>query len=108
MPGVNPKQMAQAMKAMGIKQREISADEVIIKKSDGNIVISNPQVVEIDMKGTKTFQIMGDISEQSGGISDDDVKMVAEQAGVDEAAAKEALEKADGDIAEAIMGLKRE
>ena len=103
--GMNPKQMAQAMKAMGIKQREISAKEVVIRRGDGDIVISNPQVIEVDMKGVKTYQIMGEISERTG-ISDDDIRMVAEQAGVDEAAAKTALENASGDIAEAIMGLK--
>lgn len=51
--GVNPKQMAQAMKAMGIKQKEISADEVVIKRGDGDIVISNPKVIEVEMQGVK-------------------------------------------------------
>jgi nascent polypeptide-associated complex subunit alpha len=103
-PGMNPKQMAQAMKAMGIKQREIDATEVVIKTADGELVVSNPQVIEIDMKGVKTFQVMGEISERSG-ISEEDIKMVAEQAGVDEAKAKGALEESGGDIAEAIMKL---
>lgn len=102
---MDPKQMAQAMKAMGIKQKEISADEVVIRRGGGDIVISNPKVIEVDMKGIKTYQIMGEVSERSG-TSDEDVKLVAEQAGVSEAKAREALEKSGGDIAKAIMGLK--
>jgi len=103
-PGVNPKQMAQAMKAMGIKQKEIDAEEVVIKTRSGEIVVSSPQVIEIDMKGVKTYQVMGDISERAT-ISKGDVVMVAEQAGVSEEKARTALEQAEGDIAKAIMGL---
>lgn len=103
-PGVNPKQMAQAMKAMGIKQKEIDADEVVIRGGDREIVISSPQVIEIDMKGVKTFQVMGEIEERAA-IPEGDVKMVAGQAGVSEEKAREALKKSDGDIAKAIMGL---
>ncbi|MFC2175012.1 nascent polypeptide-associated complex protein [archaeon] len=106
MPGMNPKQMAQAMKAMGIKQKEINADEVVIKVGDKDIVVTNPKVVEVEMQGTKTYQVMGDVSERASGPSGDDVKMVMEQASVDEAKAREALEKSGGDIAEAIMALQ--
>lgn len=104
-PGVNPKQMAQAMKAMGIKQKEVEADEVVIRGGGREIVISSPQVIEIDMKGVKTFQVMGEISERAA-ISEEDVEMVAAQAGVSSEKAREALGKSNGDIAKAIMGLK--
>ncbi|MCK4327225.1 MAG: nascent polypeptide-associated complex protein [Candidatus Diapherotrites archaeon] len=106
MPGMDPRKMAQAMKAMGIKQKEINADEVVIKAEGREIVVSNPKVIEIDMQGTKTFQVMGDISERGIGPSEEDVKMVMEQAGADEEKARAALEKSSGDIAEAIMALK--
>ena len=106
MPGMNPKQMAQAMKAMGIKQKELNADEVVIKTGDTEIVVTNPKVIEVNMQGVRTFQVMGDISERGAGASEDDVKMVMEQAGVDEEKAKAALEKSNGDIAEAIMALQ--
>ena len=105
-PGMNPKQMAQAMKAMGIKQKEIDAEEVVIKTHGGEIVVSSPQVIEIDMKGVKSYQVMGEVSERAV-LSDDDVKMVAEQAGVGGEEARKALEEADGDIAKAILGLKK-
>lgn len=103
--GIDPKLMKQAMKRMGIKQEEIRASEVIIKTADKNIVIRNPQVAKVNMMGQDTFQISGDITETSG-ISEDDVKTVAEQAGVSEEKARAALEESKGDLAEAILKLK--
>lgn len=103
--GIDPKLMKQAMKRMGIKQEEIRASEVIIKTADKNIVIRNPQVAKVNMMGQDTFQISGDITETSG-ISEDDVKTVAEQAGVSEEKARAALEETKGDLAEAILKLK--
>ena len=40
---MNPKMLKQAMKKMGMKQEDIDASEVIIKCSDKEIVIRNPQ-----------------------------------------------------------------
>ena len=110
MPGMNPKLMKQAMKKMGMKQEEIDATEVIIKTADKDLVIRNPQVSKIDMMGQQSFQVVGEVEEVSAGsvISPEDVKTVAEQAEVSEDKAKEALEAAGGDLAEAIMTLKGE
>ena len=102
--GMNPKQMAQAMKAMGIKQKEISADEVVIKTGAGEIVISSPKVIEVEMQGVKTYQVMGEVSERAG-ISEEDIGMVMEKSGAGKAEARAALERAGGDIAQAIMEL---
>ena len=111
--GVNPKQMKQMMKRMGMKMDEIDADIVIIKGAGREIVIENPQVARISMKGQDTFQIMGDASEKEieeedvvVEISEEDVMMVAQQAGVGSDDARKALEEANGDLAEAIMKLK--
>ncbi|MBL7147957.1 MAG: nascent polypeptide-associated complex protein [Nanoarchaeota archaeon] len=104
-PGINPKQMQKVMQQMGIKQEEIDAKEVIIKLEDKNLVIKNPSVSKINMKGHETFQITGDISEESGS-NEEDIKTVVEQTGCSEEEAKESLEKYD-DIAEAIMNLKK-
>ncbi len=109
MPGMNPRKMQQMMKRMGINQAEIDAEEVIIRCSDKEIVISNPQVAKVNMMGQVTYQIVGDAQEReldsSPDISDDDVKTVMEQAGVDEDTARQAIEDAKGDLAEAIMNL---
>ena len=104
-PGMNPKLMKQAMQKMGIKQEELDAEEVIIKLKDKKLVIKNPNVSKINMQGHETFQITGDVSEESS-YNEDDIKTVMEQTECSEEEAKEALEKYD-DIAEAILNLKK-
>jgi len=96
--------MQSMMKKLGIKQEDIDAQEVIIKTQDKNIVIKNPQVALVDMMGNKSFQISGEISEESA-ISEDDINTVAEKANVDKKQAKTALEKSKGDLAEAILSI---
>ena len=104
---MNPKKMQAVMKQMGIAQEEISASRVIIEKTDDSkIIIENPSVTKIKMHGQETFQIAGEISEESGevGISEQDIKTVMEKTGKSEEEAKQALEKT-GDLAEAILEL---
>lgn len=107
--GVDPRQMKAMMKQMGIKQRAIDAEEVIIKTGEGELVISNPQVTEITMQGTKTYQIMGDVSERTDEpkkkYTEDDVKLVREKTGCSQDQAEDVLEKNGGDIAAAIVSL---
>ena len=105
-PGMNPRQMNKMMQKMGIKQEEIDAIEVIIKTPDKKLVINNPSVMKVDMMGQKTLQITGDISEESN-ILDEDIKTVSEQAEVSEEEAKKALGETGGDLAEAILKLKK-
>ncbi len=104
-PGMDPKHMKQMMKQMGIGSEELDAKSVVIETTDGKLIVDNPQVVKITMQGQVSFQISGTVRKESS-ISEDDVKMVAEQAGVQEQDARAALESSDGDIAEAIMKLK--
>lgn len=108
---INPRQMEKMMKQMGMQTSEIDAEEVIIKKSDGSqIVVTSPEVSKVNVMGRESFQISGHIEERSAedeGFSDDDVAMVAEQTGVSKEDALKALEEF-GDIAEAIMHLKKE
>ena len=110
MPGMNPRKMAQAMKRMGIQQTEIDATQVIIKTPEKQIIINNPQVSKVNMMGQETFQVAGQIEEQSlekeAEITEEDIKTVMQQADVDEEKAKEALEHCKGDLAEAIIWLK--
>ena len=105
---INPRQMEKMMRQMGMSQQPIEADEVVIKKTDGNeIIISNPDVQKVKMMGQETFQITGNIEErESAKFGDEDVEMVSEQAGVSKEEATKALEEF-GDIAEAILNLKK-
>ncbi len=105
--GLDPKKMQAMMKQMGMAQEEISASRVIIEKTDNTkIIIENPSVTKIKMQGQETFQIAGDISEETGevGISEEDIQTIVEKTGASEEKAKQALEKT-GDLAEAILEL---
>lgn len=106
-PGINPKQMQQAMKKLGVKQEEIEASEVIIKTQGKNLIIKNPQIVKLNMMGQKSLQITGEIQEESL-ISEDDVNTVAEQSNVSKQEARKALENNNGDLAASILELKHQ
>lgn len=112
---MNPRQMKKMMQQMGMQMDELDADEVIIKMRSGDdIVITDPNVVKMKVQGQESFQITGNVSSEGEGdnviveISDDDIKMVAEQAKVTEAQAKEALEQNQGDLAKTILDLTQE
>ena len=105
--GVNPAQMKGMMKKMGISQEDLPVRRVVFEMADGNLVIENPNVMKIKMQGQVSFQVTGDVVEEAAeSFSEDDVKMVMGQTGKSEDVVREALEKVDGDIAEAIMELK--
>lgn len=103
---MDPKQMKKLMQQMGIKSTDIPATKVIIETDEGsNLVISSPNVVEIEMQGQKSYQISGSVSREDS-IKEDDVKLIMEQAGCSREKAIAALKEAKGDIAEAILKLK--
>ena len=110
--GMDPKKMQAMMKKMGIKTEEIQADEVTIK-GEKELVIKNPKVTMMEVQGQKTFQVVGEVEERTGAavevtaFSAQDIKMVAEQAGVSEEEAEKALLETK-DIAEAILKLKKD
>lgn len=105
-PGINPKQMQAVMKQMGMSQTDIPSSRVIIEKEDGGkIIIENPSVAKIKMQGQESFQISGDVSEESGEkFSESDVKVVMEKTNCSEKEARKTLEET-GDLADAIMKL---
>jgi len=108
-PGVNPRQLKQMMRQMGMSQEDLNAKEVIIKTEDKVYIFKNPQVQKVVMQGQETFQVSGDFSleelELKVIISDEDIEVVSEQAGISKDEARIALENCDGDIAEAIVSL---
>jgi len=109
LPNMNPRQMQAMMKKMGIKQVDVEAQEVIIKKANSIIRITNPSIQKINMMGNESFQITGNVSEESleteVEITDEDIETVATTANVSKEEAKAALEKT-GDIAGAILELQ--
>jgi len=106
--GIDPKKMQAVMKQMGISQQEIDASRVVIEKTDGNkIIIENPSIQKIKMQGNESFQISGEISEETESFSEEDIQTVMEKTGVSKEIAKKTLEKTKGDLAEAILELRQ-
>ena len=105
--GIDPKKMQAMMKQMGIKQDDIEASRVVIEKTDGvRIIIENPSVTKIDMKGQESWQITGEAHEESAsGINEEDIRLIMEKTGKDYEECKSALTKNDGDIAQCIADL---
>ncbi|MGC9210387.1 MAG: nascent polypeptide-associated complex protein [Acidilobus sp.] len=114
--GINPRELRRALKRMGIEAEELNATRVSIETADGRLlVVESPQVMVVRAKGQPTMlYVVGEPKEakQGGGpqrqveVSEEDVRLVAEQAGVDLETARRALVEANGDIAEAILRLK--
>ena len=109
---MNQRKMAQAMKKMGIQQVDIDAKQVIIRCDDKDIVINNPQVAKVNMMGQETFQVVGTPEEvapsKEAEIDDDDIETVSEQAECSKEEAAEAIKRNKGDLAAAIIELKKE
>jgi nascent polypeptide-associated complex subunit alpha len=107
-PGLDPKKMQSVMKQMGIAQEDISANRVIIETDEKNIIINNPSVTKIKMQGQTNFQVSGDVTEEEikeENTAEEDIEMIMEKTGCDKEKAKEALEKSNGDLTEAILSL---
>jgi len=107
---MDPRALKGMLDKLGIKSRSIASKRVVIECGDNDIVVDEPEVTLIEGQGMRTFQITGRISEvdrTSAEISDDDVKFVQEQTGADAASARKALEETHGDMAEAIIRLKK-
>ena len=103
------------MQKMGMDVKEIAnVKQVVIKTADKQIVIDDPTVTTITMQGQTMFQIAGGTVkeeapkevEEAPSITENDVKLVAEQAGVSPEEAKRALVESGGDLAQAILALK--
>jgi nascent polypeptide-associated complex subunit alpha len=103
------------MQRMGMDTKSLDdVRDVTIRTADRKIIIEEPSVMSIAMQGQNMFQVAGGTireetitSETKVTIPEEDVKMVAEQANVSIDDAKKALEESGGDLAEAIVSLKK-
>ncbi len=107
--GINPKQMKAMMKKMGMEVAPIeNVSSIVITTPDGRFVFDEAEVVAMTMQGVTTYQISGGeprFEPAAPEIPEDDVALVADQAGVTADEARAALETANGDIAGAILAL---
>ena len=107
---MDPRQMSTMMKKLGIDVREVEGvQEIVIKTASRDYVFTDASVTIMKAKGSETWQISGTPKvvdhEVRLAVSDEDVKMVMEQTGATQKKARGALEKAGGDLAEAIVSL---
>ncbi len=98
------------LERMGLDMTQIpDVKEVIIRTSSKDLVIREANVSEINAKGMRVFQVMGseveEIEREQPKFTEEDVLLVAQQAGVSKERASVALEESNGDLAQAILQL---
>ncbi len=107
---IDPRQMERLAKQMGMQTENIEAEVVIIRASDRDIVIEEPNVAKVKMMGHESFQITGKAREEKrkdpGKGREDDLSLIMEQTGCTREEAEQALKNTNGDLAEAIFKLK--
>ncbi|MBD3205960.1 hypothetical protein GF319_06410 [Candidatus Bathyarchaeota archaeon] len=103
------------MKQMGMNMNEMGdIQRVILQGRNREIVIEGPQVTSIDVQGTTMYQVAGgteterklETQEEEVQIPEEDILLVAQQANVSMDKARAALEKTEGDLAQAILNLQ--
>lgn len=107
---VNPREANRMMQRMGMQVQQLDeVTRVIMESPSKRIIIDNPEVATVTVQGQTIYQVGGGTvrEEGVGGGSDDDVKLVASQAGVSVEQATNALRQSNGDLAQAIILLKQ-
>lgn len=104
------RQMRRMLDRMGLDMNEIpNVQEVIIKTDKKEIILSKPAVTEMKSKENTIFQVIADSYEEKELevpiFSEEDIKLVCQQANVGEEEAKNALAESKGDLARAILML---
>jgi nascent polypeptide-associated complex subunit alpha len=106
---MNSRDAKRMMDRLGLDMKEVpNVKEVIIKSETEEIIIRKPSVSKVKAQGMQIYQVMGgSVEEQSATkkYSQEDILLVAQQAGVTKEAAEEALKETDGDLARAILKL---
>ncbi len=99
----DPRQMQQLLRQMGIKSKMVDAKRVVIECEGSNIIITNPKVMEMNVKGELNYNISGDVSEEAS-VNEEDIALIMEKTGATREKALQAL-KENGDVASAIVAL---
>jgi nascent polypeptide-associated complex subunit alpha len=117
-PGkMNTREMKRMMQQMGIKSTDMPEVKRVVMEADGKkYIIDSPQVVAIEAQGQKSFQITGNmrtvkvvsasqVKEKEPTFPAEDIKLVMDQTSCTSEEAMQALKKANGEPAEAIMSI---
>ncbi|RLG07312.1 MAG: hypothetical protein DRN68_05560 [Thaumarchaeota archaeon] len=105
---------ARMLSGLGLDLKELgTADEILIRFPDKELVLRGASVIQVNLEGERVFQLIGGEVEERAVEEveeyvplDEDVALVAAQAGVDENLAREVLKEVKGDLAKAILLLK--
>ncbi|MFW9822292.1 MAG: nascent polypeptide-associated complex protein [Candidatus Thorarchaeota archaeon] len=125
------RQMRRRMQQQGIDMDQIDATRVIIEGTEKTLILEQPEVILMKQAGQEIYQIIGQAEEHSPEeitvgtdidreaaeilepteikptITENDIMLVATQANVDKKEAESVLIECDGDIAKAILLLKK-
>lgn len=113
--GMSPRETKRLMKRMGLSMNTMpDVQQVVFRTSMKEIVVNEPEVAILNLKGQKVFQVTGgEISEKTLEeekkpleIPSEDIKLVADQTGRSVEEARQALEASEGDLAKAILLLQ--
>lgn len=91
--------------------QEVFCEKVIIVMSDKELIIEEPKVMVLEVQGERVYQITGqevEVTKEKATeeFSEEDINLVAEQAGVSVEEARKALQEVGGDLAQAILLLQ--
>ena len=113
---VNPREAKRMMQRMGMSMDGVEdVTEVIIRTPSKEIVIEQPEVAILNMQGQRIYQVIGGrVTERKPertmsskpAVSEEDVRLVADQTGKSVEEAKNALIECEGDLAKAILLLQ--
>ena len=112
---MNPRETKRMMQRMGMNMDAVpDVEQVTIKTSSKEITIVQPEVAIREMQGQKIYQIIGGkVAEKASqriasqpAVSEEDVRLVADQTGKSIEEARKALEECEGDLAKAILLLQ--
>ncbi|MEM1620211.1 MAG: nascent polypeptide-associated complex protein [Fervidicoccaceae archaeon] len=117
MLGVSPRDLRRAMRRLGINvevDQVEDAERVIVERSSGKaLVVERPAVAVLKMQGQTVIYVTGEVreveqpkAEEVPEVREEDVQLVANEAGVSLEEARAALESTGGDIARAIILLE--
>ncbi|UCG35979.1 MAG: hypothetical protein JSV64_04930 [Candidatus Bathyarchaeota archaeon] len=103
------------MKRMGLSMDAMpEVEQVIFRTSVKEIIVEEPEVAVLNLKGQKMFQVTGgkitektlEVENAKLAIPEEDVRLVADQTGKSVEEAKQALEESGADLAKAILLLQ--
>jgi nascent polypeptide-associated complex subunit alpha len=102
------RQARRMLERLGVNLEEIEGvEEVVIRTKDKDIIIRDAHVAQVKAKGVTMFQVSGEeieeVEKKKPKFSEEDILLVAQQAGVSRERAIAALEEANGDLAKAIL-----